>query len=285
MGAFKTFALAGALVMGATAVASGADLPPPPLPNYPAPLRGSIDASGIYIRGDVGMGVMGDVKGSYHNLGPAFAATTINYHNGEFGNVGFAGVGVGYQFNNWLRFDLTGELRGSAKIAFRDTYANPFQTGTNSISGTLNSSVFLANAYIDLGNWYGLTPFIGAGVGFAHHRVSPLDDVGTNSPIPQTVPPTVNVAVGGFEGKSKNNVAWALMAGLAYDVTPNVKMELGYRYLNMGKAESGAACALTCPPGSYVGVRDIQSHDIRLGIRWLLSGPEYAPPPYVVRKG
>lgn len=283
MGAFNTAALAGALVISATAVAMGADMPPPPMPAYPpAPLRGSIDASGIYLRGDVGMGVMTETKATYQNL-PATTAVTYNY--GDYGNVGFAGIGVGYQFNNWFRFDVTGELRGNAKIAFRDSYSDAFgNRGTNSITGTLRSSVFLANAYVDLGNWYGLTPFLGAGVGFAAHKVSSLDDVGNALPAAGGGP---FAAVGSFNGKSKTNVAWALMAGLAYDVTPNVKMELGYRYLNMGKAESGVACQITCPAGVSIGFRDIQSHDIRLGFRWLLSGPDYAPPPqpFVVRKG
>lgn len=287
MGACKTFALAGALVMGATAVATGADMPPPPMPAYPvAPLRGSIDASGIYLRGDVGMGSMGDAKASYQNLG-SFTPTSLTYQNGSMGNVGFFGLGVGYQFNSWLRFDVTGELRGTAKLDFNDKWTTPTLTGTNSVRGHLNSSVFLANAYVDLGNWHGLTPFLGAGAGVVYHKVSRLDDSGTNSPNPQTTPPTINLSSGSFDGKSKTNFAWALMAGVAYDVTPNVKLELGYRYLNMGKAESGTACAFSCPPNSYVRFRDIQSHDIKFGVRWLLGGPEYAPPPMpiVVRKG
>ena len=56
----------------------------------------------------------------------------------------------------------------------------------------------------------------------------------------------------------------------------------------MGKAESGVACSFTCPPGVSVRFRDIQSHDIKLGFRWLLGGSDYAPPPptpIVVRKG
>lgn len=285
MGAFKTVALAGALVISATAVAIGADMPPPPMPAYPpAPLRGSIDASGIYLRGDIGMGVMSEVKASYRNIP---ATTAVAYSYGDYGNVPFGGVGVGYQFNNWFRFDVTGELRGNAKIAFRDSYTDALgNSGVNSVSGTLRSAVFLANAYVDLGNWYGLTPFLGAGVGVANHKVSALDDIGNSMPAGGGGP---FAAVGSFNGKSKNSLAWALMAGLAYDVTPNVKLELGYRYLNMGKAESGVACAMTCPPGASIGFRDIQSHDIRLGFRWLLGGPDYAPAPpptpFVVRKG
>ena len=29
----------------------------------------------------------------------------------------FAGLGIGYRFNNWLRFDITGEYRGARRSA------------------------------------------------------------------------------------------------------------------------------------------------------------------------
>lgn len=32
------------------------------------------------------------------------------------------GVGVGYQFNNWLRFDMTGEFRGKSLFIAQDKY-------------------------------------------------------------------------------------------------------------------------------------------------------------------
>ncbi len=35
----------------------------------------------------------------------------------------------------------------------------------------------LANAYIDMGNWCGFTPFIGAGIGFATLTVDGMKDV------------------------------------------------------------------------------------------------------------
>ena len=35
------------------------------------------------------------------------------------------------------------------------------------------------------------------------------------------------------------NLAWALMAGIAYDVSPNAKIDMGYRYVNLGKFGSG----------------------------------------------
>ena len=38
--------------------------------------------------------------------------------------------------------------------------------------------MFLANAYFDLGTWYGVTPFVGGGVGVAVHRARNAFDNG-----------------------------------------------------------------------------------------------------------
>ena len=48
----------------------------------------------------------------------------------------------------------------------------------DNISGNLSSAVFLANAYVDLGTWWCLTPFIGAGVGTARNMLSGVQDQG-----------------------------------------------------------------------------------------------------------
>ena len=76
----------------------------------------------------------------------------------------------------------------------------------------------MANGYFDLGTWYCITPFVGGGVGIAAHKFAGLTDSGGGVATDAT--PT--------------NFAWAVMAGLALNVTPNLKIELGYRYLDMG---------------------------------------------------
>lgn len=275
MGLLKSIALTGGLVLTTSFGALAADLsmPPPPLPAAPVPLRGSIDQSGIYLRGDIGAGFMNKTNARYIDPLGSLATTTVTYQQGNFAHVPFGGLGVGYQFNNWLRADITGELRGSSKFSFRDSYVNtapPGITGTNILTGNLQTNLVMANAYADLGNFNGWSPFIGAGVGMAFHRVSRIEDYGTASPGGLGPFPSA-----GFYGsKSKSNFAWAVMAGVAYDVSANVKLEAGYRYLNMGKVTSGAACTTTCPAGVMVGLGKVDSHDFKFGVRWLLGSAE-----------
>jgi opacity protein-like surface antigen len=308
MGSLKTLALAGAVFAGATAVASAADLRyPQPVGLPPAPHAAPIaEASGWYLRGDIGIGAIDAKKFDYSDK-PA----GLTFGNKDFESQVFAGVGIGYQVNSWLRFDVTGEYRGKTGFGVRDNYSIGGQdcssfyagppaagsvtcanSGSNNIRGNVSSTVILANAYLDLGTWYGLTPFVGAGVGMAQNRVSGVSDHGyaTNT---VTAATAAGIASGAFVGQSatnstfgnagngtKSNFAYAVMAGVAYDVTQNVKLELAYRYLNLGKMTTGTfSCAGGCAATYSLGAKTLDAHEFKLGMRWMLGGPSYAAAP------
>jgi opacity protein-like surface antigen len=311
MGSLKTLAVAGVVVLGVSATAFAADLPPPPVLEPAAPKALSV-GGGWYLRGDIGIGTNRhepDIEFT-SNGGPVplGAGATFIVDDFKMGSSPFFGVGIGYQFNSWLRADLTAEYRGSASLQGRDTFLFPATatTGnrlTNNYSGSIQTNLFLANIYADLGTFCGfgcITPFVGAGLGFASHKVSQITDYSVRGPYNTASAPT-SVFTGGtfafntyFAEKTKTNFAWALMAGLGVDVTKNVKLELGYRYVNMGKAESGPAelSGLADNPANLqVKFKDLDSHDFRMGMRWLLNADccaapvAYTPPPApMVRK-
>jgi opacity protein-like surface antigen len=145
----------------------------------------------------------------------------------------------------------------------------------------------MANAYVDLGTWWCFTPFIGAGIGSAYHKFHAVTDVGYNA---STIP--------GFgyanTDTTKWSSAWALHAGLAYNVSNSVKIEFAYRYLNFGSIEtpiincSGNGCAGN-GPRAYYTLTDFTSNDFRIGLRVMLQqetpapAPAFAPP--IMRKG
>ena len=80
-------------------------------------------------------------------------------------------------------------------------------------------------------------------------------------------------------------MAWALHAGVAYEVTKNFKVELAYRYLNYGSITDTVDCSVTCTHDTFKYT--LQSHDFMVGFRWTfcceLPSPEpryvYTPPP------
>jgi opacity protein-like surface antigen len=287
MGSLKTLVLAGAMFAGATAVVSAADIGRPPIGLPPAPVAAPIaEASGWYLRGDVGVGQLnGKTEIRDVNVGVTRGSSE------DFGSYAFVGAGVGYQFNSWLRADITAEYRTKSRFEFTDRYCfpgaggvcgvtPPYTDGFNRISGNISSMVFLANAYLDLGTWNGLTPFIGAGVGFANHRFSGGYDQG-GTVVTQVAPaPQIGFATGGTIGNAtKTNFAWAVMAGVGYEVNERLKLELGYRYLNMGKIQSGPSNCFGAPCNYTVTAKNLDAHEVKLGMRWMLGGPAYAAAP------
>lgn len=188
-------------------------------------------------------------------------------HHQDYKSAPFFGIGFGAICNHWLRWDLTAEYRGSSVFFAQDSYPdNGGGPGTNEYTADIESWVGLANAYIDVFTWRGITPFVGAGIGVAGVQVNGLKDVNV---------PNASVFYG--DDNTETNFAWALYAGASYDVTSAVTLELGYRYLNLGDASSGTVTAYDAS-SSYASVDldDLHSHDLMLGMRWKLDRPEPA---------
>lgn len=192
------------------------------------------------------------------------------------------GIGIGYQFNNWLRFDMTGEYRGKSLFIAQDKYPGgngsysrasndadgTFLPGTNEYTADIESWVGLWNAYADLGTYWCITPYVGAGIGIASVSVLGMKDVNV---------PNGGVAYGA--DNTETNFAWAVYGGLAYDVNPSLTLDLSYRYTDLGEARSGTVTAYD-GTSSYAGVDlgRVTSHDLMLGMRWKLGHAEAAAP-------
>ena len=294
MGSLKTLALAGAMAVSASAIASAADFPvaQPMAPPPPPELRGTI-SSGIYLRGDVGVGAQ--TVGKYSQAAEGAIESGQFFAQTDNAAV-FAGVGIGYRFNNWFRVDGTFEYRGAGQIGVTDRVTFPALGGiahlNNTYKGNLSSMVALFNGYVDLGTWNCLTPYIGAGIGYASNRITGLTDQGANWVDTTTaiIQPTLGTAGNG----TKTGVAWALMAGVGYEVNKNLTLEIGYRYLNLGDAQSGVIRnAFLNDTYAPLKAKSLDSHDIKIGMRWNFGEPDccgpverpvtYAPAP-VVRK-
>lgn len=179
---------------------NAADMPPIPIINAPRAPWLEL-GSNWYLRGDFSYRMYDDVGGLLGNLEDTAAL----------------GVGVGYKFNNWLRADLT------ADYAFRSEFTAPFARFWNATT--------LVNGYVDLGTWWGVTPYIGAGVGAAYNHL----DIGP--------------------GDGNWSLAWAGMLGAAYHLSPNLSVDFGYRYIDFGSANN----------------LEFTAHEFRVGFRYLID--------------
>jgi opacity protein-like surface antigen len=238
-------------------------IPPPPPPPC---------CDNWYLRGYVGVG-MASGSDAVFQQNPANSSDFV-FDSTSYSDTTFVGGGVGYNWNNWLRFELTGEYRSKARVYAFGHYTFGAQTPLDTYEGNLSSWIFLANAFVDLGTWNCFTPFVGAGIGTAYNTLSDFTDI--------------NPSLAGFgigRNPSEWNLAWALYAGLSYEVTKNLSIDLTYRYLNYGSITDTVDCFGGCNPDSFQ-FKDLHSHDIMLGLRWTCCdfGPPppryvYAPPP------
>ncbi len=263
-------------------VAFAADMPIMAPPAY-APVA---EFGGWYLRGDIGFSNQ-NVKNVVDTNSAAYNNVAVSQTR-SFSSAGIYGGGVGYQFNNWFRADVTGEYRGKSNFSGIDvvTGTGPFAgfVGTDVYTATKSEVLFLANGYIDLGTWWCLTPFVGAGIGGARVSISNFTDTGDFINGGQ-VHSLVYAGTG-----NKWNFAWAAHAGLAYRVSPGLTLELAYSYVDMGSGITGASYSFdqvtntTHAPFSF---KNVTSNDVKLGLRWNFEemAPPPPPPPPIVRKG
>ena len=204
-------------------------LPPPPPPTTFVERV----SSGWYVRGDLGYR-WGTLTGAQTTA--PFASPTTNSLGG--GAVG--GIGVGIK-SDWLRTDVTADFASGQR--YRGTVVTP-----NDVTAKISTTSLLFNGYLDLGSWYGFTPYLGAGAGASNVKVADYTSA--------VAPPFT----GGNNTQWK--FTWAGMAGLGYQVAPNMMLDFGYRYLNFGDIKTAADAF-----GSTT-FRNVAAHEVRIGLRW-----------------
>jgi opacity protein-like surface antigen len=250
----KAFVVAAALIMGQSVTASAASLLPPPVME-PVPIPEPVPVRDIYLRGYIGM----TEQEADDFTNDIIAAGNFTIFNKEFDSAPFIGFGVGIRRSDRFRFDATGEYRGKATFHGLDK-DNTFDA-SNEYSGVKSEWLFLANAYVDLGNYRGFTPYVGAGIGTAEVTLDNFTDV--------------NEKTGGIHWAEKNsewNLAWALHAGFSYEISQDLTFDMGYRYTYLGDGTTGSFRTYDPTPSpSPLTLEDITSHDVHIGLRWALG--------------
>lgn len=216
-------------------VAQAADWPAAPPPIEEAPVLIQEFASGWYIRGDVGY------RFNHASGGSAFGT---NFDSNKVDDAFAFGGGFGWK-SGWFRSDLT--LDYMMPPRFTGTSA-----GTTLVKSEISAYTTLLNGYVDLGTWWGFSPYIGAGVGASFLRTGGFDAV---FPGPGAV----------VSHPAQWDFAWAAMAGFAYTIYPNLMVDVGYRYLHMGAAKTDV------DPFGAVTYGDLSANEVRVGFRYLLD--------------
>jgi len=293
MVSLKSLTLASALTLGnallapAFSAAQAADLSLPFVGSAsPVNAEQPIEwGSGWYLRGDLAYNkdtqppLNADM--SYSNSKPTMNTTSLD-------------LGFGLKLNNWMRADTTFEF-GKGLNANGNTAAKNCQIGAAAITNALgtiigstpiNSSCYgaqhaslnhwnlMANGYLDLGTWSGLTPYIGAGVGITHQVAS--GDIkyfysGTQNSYkatwtdPYTSATYTNFWDMNYKPKAHTQFAWSLMGGIAIDVSEHTKIDIGGTYLNMG-----SLTFVDSVTGNTIK-KTMTSKSIKVGLRYMID--------------
>lgn len=262
-------ALLAALLAGIAAPALAADpyVEPPvvePLPEAPY-VEQVQDYGGWYIRGDIDYHWSKFRGADYILYGAPGQKGRLN---GDLKGALSLGLGVGYQIDRNFRVDLTGDYL--FKSDFDGSTSGWCGNGQPCVSRDRTSYqalLLLANAYVDLGTWNGVTPYIGAGIGGAHVKWNDLindDDDGSFR----------------HRGHSNWRFAYAAMAGASYCLTDSAKLDVGYRFAHIDGGKM-FGYSTNAGPGFDKG---INIHEVRGGVRYQFGGAgDCAPPvePYV----
>jgi opacity protein-like surface antigen len=241
-----------------------ADLPPeepPVIIDTPAPMVEIESSGGWYIRGDAGYVLNGSLEGEYSTPG----GTNLIF--GDLDNSFLVGGGIGYQITKHLRTDLTADYFSSADFTGSTTGAcgaNPAVNGCVSTDiSSLSALSIMANAYIDIGTYGRVTPYVGAGIGATHIKWGDLSNTACDATNPASCDPTV--VHGGGKGWRATG---ALMAGASIDITCNLKADVGYRFRHV---EGGRMFEFAGGngPGDHGALK---THEARAGLRWAIGG-------------
>ena len=165
--------------------------------------------------------------------------------------------------SHWLRFDLTGEYRGDAVFLGQDRYLRSCLPRRHErVHGRHQELAGLANAYWDIGNWCGFTPYVGAGIGFATISVDGLKDVNV---------PQASVVLRCRQHDHELRLGPARRRQLRRHSA--VRVDLCLPLCQSRQAKSGVVTAYD-GASSYSGlhIRDITSNDLMLGFRYKLDG-------------
>jgi opacity protein-like surface antigen len=188
-------------------------------------------ANGLYIEGNIGGSFPQEVDISGEGLtGEADLKNVLVY-----------GGAVGYRLN---------ELRVEANVSYRNPDIDSVTISGTTLDGAgdVGALTGMINAYYDANLGLPVRPFVGAGIGIA--RVNIDSD------------PSAVLRV----DDDDTAFAWNLMAGVSYDVTNQVTVSAGYRYLHIGDLEFNAS--ISGLGSGTLEAKGFASHEVLVGVRY-----------------
>ncbi len=254
------------LVLAATPPALAADTrgAAPSAPLLP-PVLAEDFSSGWYMRGDLTASFFRRPAARYFDAVNLAPGAWVDLRDTRAGTGFGAGLGAGFKYK-WLRLDTTLDIRSTARLSgFAPpegnwAYAGPLPVPARTDRFGVTAHSLLVNAYVDLGGWGGVTPYLGIGIGTARLAASGY----ISTPVPAAALLGETTRTPNLVATVKWTLAWAAMAGVTIDLTPQTKIDLGYRYMHMGALRFADNAG-----GAYRTT--VAAHEFRVGLRYMFG--------------
>lgn len=232
--------------------------------------RGEYKPIGMYITPKLvyGYTVMDKIKGEVHVTDGIFEGGASKKSRKDDDTWGGA-IAIGYDLESMLNLPMRGELEYQF-FGTTDASASRAVTGINvdgdsKLKNKMDIQTLFFNAYFDFKNESPITPYLGAGLGLAfidsktsastHYRLGDISYDASNS----------------TNYKLNTNFAWNVGAGLAWEITDMFAIDLGYRFVGLGKVKSRESSyeGLTGDKVSYKSkVDNLWMHQVLMGLRF-----------------
>jgi opacity protein-like surface antigen len=160
--------------------------------------------------------------------------------------------GIGWRFSPNFRIDGTLGYRGFYELDDKDGVPSSYKAD-------ITSWALMANAYYDFNLSWG-KPYVGVGLGVA---VNEIDKITNTVDLPGGATFTL-------PGGTTTDMAWSIMAGVTFQLSSTMSLDVGYRYIDLGKIESDAGNATTT--GFFIPVSgltgNLRAHELMVGLRF-----------------
>lgn len=280
----NAFRLLASLTALASTAAVAADYDPPLVIEQEMPIYEEVVpveiGTGWYLRGDIGYAVARSTAGPFtfrtFDMPMGNYATTVmdsTRYPGGFD----VGVGFGYRVTDWFRADVMLErfsstISGNAALGTPCLGQLPGTTCNQGFNSNMTGYSLMANAFVDLGTVARFTPYVGVGAGLV--RANWKEATVTDSCVPGALACLPPAAPETLSGATSYHFSYAAMAGVAYDISKNLKLDVGYRFRGVtGSAGSNGFSAreqAQGAAGTKVTVPGFVNHEIRVGLRYEL---------------
>lgn len=195
---------------------------------------------------------------SLHRFGPDYRT----FMDGDkdkavFGGGLAAGYDFGVHYTTPVRLEAEFLGRTSASINLSDSMLG--MSGRGNVK--LWTQTLFLNAYYDIPSENVWHPYVGAGIGLAHH------DARANTRVSGVTPFTPNTDSHKFSDRNSAwNFAWNLGAGISVPLETGIDLDIGYRYSDFGDVSMKLMNTQT---GARVTNNvDSTAHEILFGLRF-----------------